>query len=120
MEQNGILPLHHQQKNHNKLKFENLEKMKEQENTTNKEDGGVFFKYLEQKFINDWLSLGFEEENVISLVKDGVMSLDINFAFEFLSTQQEMKKKKKKGKDSDEEEDGDGWNVPSSDDMTKS
>ena len=32
---------------------------------------------------------------IVELANKGVMSLDINFAFEFLTTQQKMKKKKK-------------------------
>mmetsp|Transcript_18098 Transcript_18098/g.16017 ORF Transcript_18098/g.16017 Transcript_18098/m.16017 type:complete len:113 (+) Transcript_18098:1382-1720(+) len=110
METNGVLPLDHEKKNQNKLKFETLEKMKEQEQNVVKEGGSAYFEYLESKFIKDCLNLGFEEKNVLKLANKGVMSLDINFAFEFLSTQMKVEKKKKK--EGEEKEEEDDWNVP--------
>ena len=119
MESNGVLPLDHEKKNQNKLKFETLEKMKQEEQNVQKEGGSAYFEYLENKFVKDCLNLGFDESNVSTLTKKGVMSLDINFAFEFLSTQQKASKKKKlidkgKAETKDGEGDGETWNVPDS------
>ena len=94
MEMNKILPINYEQKNQKKLKFNDLDKDKG-EDDDDKEDN-KFFSYLKEKFIKDWMSLGFEKSAIVELANKGVMSLDINFAFEFLTTQQKIKNKKKK------------------------
>lgn len=101
METHGILPLDHEKKNKNKLRFENLEKMKQAEQSTEKETW-AFFEHLKDNFIKDWLNLGFDKKAVMDLADRGVMSLDINFAFEFLTTQQKLENQKKRKKNKQE------------------
>ena len=95
MEDNSILPLDHEQKNQNKLKFKDLAAMKEQEEFAEKEES-AFFQNLKENFIKDCMNLGFDEEAVNNLANNGVMSLDINFAFEFLTTQKKVENQKKR------------------------
>ena len=111
METNEILPLDYDKKNKKKFKFESLEKMKQQEDNVTKEGGSSYFEFLENKFITDCQNLGFDKENIMTLAKKGVMTLDINFAFEFLSTQQKLDIKKKKKCKKEEIEDGETWNI---------
>jgi hypothetical protein len=120
MENNGILPLDSEQKNKNKLRFENLERMKEMEKVEDKETE-EFFTYLKEKFIKECLALGFEETAVLELADKGVMDLTFD---ELLIRQKEekikkkfererMKKQQETGSTHDEEEgnNGEEWNV---------
>lgn len=97
MDHNNIKPLDHEAKNKNKLKFKDLEQMKKEVDTENKvKETSPFFWHLKEQFIKDCLSLGFEEKAILELIEQGVMSTDINFAFEFLTTQQKEAKDKEK------------------------
>jgi isopentenyl diphosphate isomerase/L-lactate dehydrogenase-like FMN-dependent dehydrogenase len=91
MENKGILPLDSEQKNKNKLRFENLERMKEMEKVEDKEIE-EFFTYLNEKFIKKCLALGFDKTAVLELADKGVMDLIFD---ELLIRQKEEKIKKK-------------------------
>ena len=71
--------------------FRLTSQMKEQRMKEEEDEGNAFFDHLKANFCKECMNLGFEKDAVQKLAKKGVMSMDINFAFEFLTTQQKSK-----------------------------
>lgn len=95
MELNNILPINHEENKKKKRKPKIDASAIQTKKVKHKH---AYFQNMKNTFIKDCLKLGFKEEAVHNLANKGVMSLDINFAFEFLTTQQKLENEKKLNK----------------------